>query len=153
MTSNGSPSVPHSLADERRSVVLDAFAMMALLEDEPGASLVQEVLQSAVQGKFSVFISMVNLGEVLYATERRSGVQGSHRALAFIDQAPIQPLEVDRPTAIAAARIKASTGLGYADCFAVSCAQIVGASVLTGDPGFKRVEHIVPVDWLPQRAR
>jgi ribonuclease VapC len=49
---------------------------------------------------------------------------------------------------IAAARIKAAHPLSFADCFAVITAQHHKAAIVTGDPEFKTIEHLVTVEWL-----
>jgi ribonuclease VapC len=49
---------------------------------------------------------------------------------------------------IEAARIKADHPISFADCFAVATAKRESASILTGDPEFKRVETLVSVEWL-----
>jgi ribonuclease VapC len=47
-----------------------------------------------------------------------------------------------------AAKIKSRYPLSYADAFAVATALRENASVITGDPEFKRVEGLVAIDWL-----
>jgi ribonuclease VapC len=49
---------------------------------------------------------------------------------------------------ITAARIKASHTLSFADCFAVMTAQQHKAAIVTGDPEFKAIEHLITVEWL-----
>ena len=129
--------------------VLDSFAVLALLEDEAGASRVQELLKSAAARECELFMSVVNLGEVLYIVEGRRGLEGSQEVLAAIDQLPIGRVEVDRPLALSAARLKAGTGTGYADCFVGALAEHLGATIVTGDPDFRQIEDAVSVEWLP----
>ena len=131
-----------------RQFVLDSFGVMALLQDEPGAAKVQELLEAGSKEECALHISVVNLGEVLYLLENRRGIEAAHEALAFIEQSPIQTADVDRSLALLAARLKAATGIGYADCFAAALAQQLGAVLVTGDPDFQQVEHIVSVEWL-----
>lgn len=131
------------------SFVLDAFALMALFQDEPAGPRVQAVLQDAAQGAAEVAMSAINLGEVMYLVERRRGFPAVLERLAAFDQLSIQLVEIDRPLALAAARLKASTSMGYADCFAASLARRLGATVLTGDRDFAAVQGMVPVEWLP----
>jgi len=128
--------------------VLDSFALLALLQDEPGAPKVQELLNRATIGDHEVFITVVNLGEVLYTTENRRGLQAAQEALAGIDQSPIRMVDVDRPLTLAAARLKAATGVGYADCFAAALAQQMTAAVVTGDRDFGMIEGL-DIEWLP----
>jgi ribonuclease VapC len=47
-----------------------------------------------------------------------------------------------------AARIKARLPISYADAFAVATAQRERAVIVTGDPEFRKVEHLVTVKWL-----
>jgi ribonuclease VapC len=75
-------------------------------------------------------------------------LQAAQEALSAIDQAAIQIVDVDRTLALMATRLKAITGMGYADCFAAALAQRLGAAVLTGDPDFQRLEGAVAVEWL-----
>lgn len=129
--------------------VLDSFGLMALLQDEPGAAKVQELLEAGSKGECELYISVVNLGEVLYLLENRRGIEAAHEALAFIEQSPIRIADVDRSLALLAARLKAATGIGYADCFAAALAQRLSAVLVTGDPDFQQVEDTVSVEWLP----
>jgi ribonuclease VapC len=130
-------------------LVLDSFALMALFQDEPGAARVQELLQGASRGEHELYMSVISLGEVLYTIEDRQSIEAAQRALAFIDQSPVKLVDVDRSLALAAARLKAATGLGYADCFVGACAQLLDAAVVTGDLDFRQVENEVALEWLP----
>jgi predicted nucleic acid-binding protein len=130
-------------------MVLDSFALMALFQEEPGAAKVQELLEGAAGGEHELYMSVVNLGEVAYTVENRRGLEASQEVLAANDQLPIAIVDVDQELALRAARLKATTGIGYADCFAAALAQRLGAAVVTGDPDFRQVEHLVDIDWLP----
>lgn len=94
-------------------------------------------------------MSVINLGEVMYTVERRRGLRSALEALAAVDQLPLRLAEVDRPRTLRAARLKASTSMGYADCFAAALARELGAVLLTGDRDFKAVEGSVAIEWLP----
>jgi len=125
---------------EPASYVMDSFALLAYLQDEPVASRIERLLGAAANGKCYLFLSMINLGEILYITERRGGVVKAQDTLALIQQLPIQVLSVEDRTVLAAAHIKAN--------FAVAIAVQENARVITGDPEFHSVETIVQVEWL-----
>ncbi len=129
--------------------VLDSFALMALFEDQPGAPQVQELLERAAKGEYELFMSVLNLGEVLYTVESRRGLEASQVVLAAVDQLPIAIVEIDRPLTLAAAKLKAASGIGYADCFVGALAQHLGGTIVTGDPDFRHVEDVVPIEWMP----
>ena len=133
---------------EPSAFVLDTFAWLAYLQDEPAAARVEQVLEQAAKEKRPVFVSIINLGEVLYIIERRGGVPKAQAALALIRQLPIEILPADESAVFAAAHIKANHALSYADAFTVAAAIRQNAQLLTGDPEFKSVEHLVKVEWL-----
>ena len=132
------------------SYVLDAFAVMAFLRDEPGGPKVRELLRAAAQDEIQLYLSLINYGEVLYLVERRWGELELRKVIARLDELPIQVMLVDRPLVLAAAHVKAHHRLSYADAFAVALAQQLDAVVVTGDPEFKSVEEVVRIEWLPQ---
>lgn len=134
----------------KSSYVLDSFALLAYLNAEAGQARVQEKLQLAQEGKVRVHLCFINLGEVLYMTERRRGISQAQRVLALIESLPLQLFEVSRDLILDAAHIKAQYPLSYADAFITAVAQRENAIILTGDPEFKSVETLVKVDWLDQ---
>jgi ribonuclease VapC len=128
--------------------VLDSFALLAYLQDEPVAGRIERLLGNAANGKCHLFLSLINLGEILYITERRGGLAKAQDTLGLIQQLPIQVLSVEDRAVLAAAHIKANHAISYADSFAVAIALQENATVVTGDPEFHSVETIVQVEWL-----
>jgi predicted nucleic acid-binding protein len=133
---------------DKPSFVLDAFALLAYLNDEPGAARVEQVLVQAGKGKCRLLASIINLGELLYIIERRGGPSKAQDSLALIQQLPIEVLPADEQAVFDAAHIKAAQALSYADAFAVAAAIRENAVTLTGDPEFKAVEKNVTIEWL-----
>ncbi len=142
------------MAANPSAYVLDSYAMLAYLEGEPGRSRVEGLLLAAQGGKTSLYLSLINLGEVLYIVERERGLAMAHRTMAAIDQLPLQIVPVSRATVLAAAHIKAHHPISYADAFAVVTARNHHHCVLlTGDPEFRSVVNagLIAVEWLPAR--
>ena len=139
------------MSAESACFVLDSFALLAFLEGEAGLARVKAVLQNAEKGQCKVYLSWINLGEVLYITEREQGQRRAREILAHIQSLPIEMLEVTPLAVLDAAHIKANHRLSYADAFAVAAALGQGATVLTGDLEFKTVETIVKIEWLAQK--
>ncbi len=139
-----------SLPPER--FVLDSYALLAFFEGEKkGQETVKQLLEKAFEGRYQLFMSVVNLGEVLYITERERGLPKVHEVLARIDELPIWIVDADRAYTLAAAHLKAKWPIAYADCFAVALANLQDATVVTGDPELKHLEaaSVVPIAWLP----
>ena len=135
----------------KSAYVLDTFALLAYLKDEPGAARIEDVLEQAEKERCHLFASIINLGEVFYIVERKGGVPEAQDTLALIRQLPIEVLPADEQTVFAAAHIKATHRLSYADAFAVVGALDKNAVVLTGDPEFAGVESLVKVEWLAKK--
>ena len=130
--------------------VLDSFSLLAYFSAEPGETEVKDVLTRVAVGQAAAYLSVINLGEIAYITEREQGAAATRRVLAAMDQLPIRIIEADRRMSLAAAHIKAHYPLSYADAFVVALAQQMQAVILTGDPEFDKIEHLATVEWLPQ---
>jgi predicted nucleic acid-binding protein len=128
--------------------VLDSFAILAYLGGEAGMKRVKHLLQTAEGGACQLVLPLINLGEVVYITERKRGLPQAQAALAMLEQLPLEVLPASREAVLAAAHVKANHALSYADAFAVAAAQTLGGTVLTGDTEFHAVEALVPVEWL-----
>ena len=129
------------------SKVVDAWALLAWLLDQPASSAVESCLQEADAGKLNLLMSWMNVGEVYYIIAKR---YGRERAKQFLDRLPSLPIRLvlpDENGILAAAEVKASHPVSYGDAFAISLAQFEKASVITGDEEIRRCE-VVPVDWL-----
>jgi ribonuclease VapC len=132
--------------------VLDSFALLAYLEGEAGMPRVRSILEGAEARRHAVYVSLINLGEALYITERERGLAAARRALGAVDQLPVDVVEVSRATVLEAAHIKARFRIAYADAFAVVAARQHRAIVMTGDPEFRPLADagLVAVEWLPR---
>ena len=139
------------MVGEPQGYVLDSFALLAYFEDEPGAETVEQLLRQAESQTIALHLSLVNLGEVYYITQRERGRDVALATLARLDQLPIQQQPVDRSLVLAAASLKAHHAISYADAFAAALAQQLQVPVVTGDPEFQKVTTLVEVLWLPQR--
>jgi predicted nucleic acid-binding protein len=128
--------------------VLDSFALLAYFQGEPAALKVKEILDEARDEETVVFLSLINLGEILYTVERRLGRDVSQEILQDILTLPVRLAEVTLDRVVSAARIKASFPLSYADAFAAALAQEMTAPVVTGDPEYKAVESMIAVFWI-----
>lgn len=131
--------------------VLDSFALIAFLEDEPGAARVKTLLQQAEKAQAEVWLAIINFGEVVYITEREKGLTAAQSAIAMLDQLPITMVEADRKLTLAAAHVKAKHSLSYADAFVVALAQSNDATLVTGDKEFSSVANDVKIEWLPSK--
>jgi predicted nucleic acid-binding protein len=111
---------------ERLSSVLDAWAILALLRDEPAAVRVEDAIRSGSVA------SWINLGEVIYNEADRVGLDRAQSAVARLtDLARCE--EPDAELIRSAAAVKATHRVSYADGVAVATAERHRLPLLTGD--------------------
>jgi predicted nucleic acid-binding protein len=133
---------------EPTNFVLDSYAVLSYLQDEPAGSRIEKLLDNAAKGKCRLILSLINLGEILYIVERRGGIAKAQDALALIRQLPVEIPPVDEQAVFTAAHVKANHAISYADAFVVATAIEENATVVTADPEFQSVETVVQVEWL-----
>ena len=129
--------------------ILDAYAVVAWLEKEKGYLRVVELLGKAHKKELKLAMSVVNFGEVFYRTAKMHGIEEAKRVEGRLRILPIEiiaPLE--ERLVMHAAYLKAQYPISYVDAFAAALTEQEKATLLTGDPDFKRVEKKIKIEWL-----
>ena len=128
--------------------VLDSWALLCYLGQEPGFEKMIELFEKAVESSKPLLMSVINWGEVYYQVARRFGDQKAQEIEQLIQTLPIMVVEADKDLTREAARIKVTKRMAYADCFAAALARLKKGELYTGDPEFKAVEKDIKVVWL-----
>jgi ribonuclease VapC len=128
--------------------VLDAYALMAFFEDEPGADFVRALIQKAVESDTNLLMSVVNLGEIWYSIARNNSPEIADQYIHEIRGMGIQIVEVDWALTRQAAAFKVNGNISYADCFAAALAKLKKADLVTGDKEFKPLDGEIKIAWL-----
>ena len=131
--------------------MLDSYALIGYLEDEPFAEWLQQLLLSARNGRCRLYVHAIQLGEVYYITLREQGKKIADLAYARIKAFPITVIDhIDEELLLSAASLKATFQVSYADAFAAALAGIYDAVLLTGDPEFEALEEkgLLSIKWL-----
>jgi predicted nucleic acid-binding protein len=138
-----------AMSHDLPAYVLDAFAVMCYLNEEPGTDRLAAILASAQAEQCAVSLCSVNWAEVRYSILRTSGREALEAVMTRLDAAPVLVVAADKHLSAIAADLKAPGGLSLADCYAAALAQTLDATLVTGDPEFKRVADVVRIEWLP----
>lgn len=128
--------------------MFDSFALLKLFQKEAGYEKVVRVLRDAKKTKAPKYINAINLGEIIYSTKREFGDQKKLEVLANIERLGFIILPAPNSLIFKAAEFKATYSISYADCFALASALEYKALLVTGDPEFKKVEHLTSVIWV-----
>jgi predicted nucleic acid-binding protein len=132
----------------RKGYVLDTSAMLTLIEDEAGADRVEQVLSQE-----KVWLPWLVLLETHYITQQEQGEAEANRRYALIKQLAATILwEIDEPTLLTAARLKANFRLSLADALIAAFAMRQQATLLHKDPEFEALADQVTQEALPYKG-
>ncbi len=109
------------MAKKAKAYVLDAWAVMSYLEDEPSGEKVEELIASAHEEQIPIYMSVIKR---------------------------IQVENVGWEITQEAARIKSQHKMSYADAFAAALAKVMKADLVTGDGEFKSLDGEIKILWV-----
>ena len=114
--------------------VLDACALIAVLTNEPGADVVKNLLQKAVNSEIKVSMHKVNFLEVYYHTYKLYGEPSALNLLEYINMSPIEmDAEITDDVLIDAGRLKSLYKISLADSVGLAKAKASGGYFVTAD--------------------
>lgn len=115
--------------------VLDAYAVLAFLRDEPAAADVRPLLESG-----DALLTAVGLGEVLDHLVRLAGVDEEEAMLDLAELGLIDAITVDAAVGAASGRLRARyyhrsrCAVSMSDCVAAEIARARNDELATSDP-------------------
>jgi predicted nucleic acid-binding protein len=136
------------MAKKPKAIVLDSWAVISYLEDEPTAETVADIIADAHEQGVSLLMTVVNAGEVWYIVAREASVPDADVSIKQLRDLGIEFVDADWELAKDAGYFKSRNKMSFADCFAAALARQRKAHLATGDPEFKQIEQEVTVHWL-----
>jgi len=133
---------------QKRSFIFDSHALLKFFQKEKGYEKVTQLLEEIRKTGVLKYINAINLGEIIYSTKKEFGDQKKLEVLANIERLNFATLPISNNLIFQAAEYKAQYSISYADCFALASAVELKAILVTGDPEFKKVEHLVDIVWI-----
>ena len=136
------------MAKKAKAYILDTWAVIAYLEDEPSAPQIADLIASAHEEGIPVYMTVVNVGEVWYTIAREISEEDANSSIKELHDLRIQFENVDWELTQEAARFKSQNKMSYADCYAAALAKSYKADLVTGDREFKAVEDQIKIQWV-----
>jgi predicted nucleic acid-binding protein len=131
--------------------LFDTSAIIAYLQDEPGAGRIESLLADAAKGRCIVLISFVTMAELYYVTWREEGEPAAKELLAQIKSLPVSVIQSAESITLTAGRIKATCRLSLGDSFIAASAFREDAVLVHKDPEFDQLEDSVKMERLPYK--
>ena len=132
----------------RQVFILDSYCLMASFHDEPSADYLESLIRKARQQECQLKLSLVNWGDIYYSICRSHHEKAAKEFLLFIEDLPIELIDINRDLVFEAAQLKSKYRIAYADCFAAALAKREDAPVITGDQEFKALAREIKIHWI-----
>jgi predicted nucleic acid-binding protein len=114
--------------------ILDACALIALLHDEVGATIVEDLIDKVDDGILKVSIHKANLLEVYYDTIKLYGTKRAIETINELKKLPITIIvEISDMLFFEAGRLKSLYKISFADTFALATASISNSVLVAAD--------------------
>ncbi|MEK6283719.1 MAG: type II toxin-antitoxin system VapC family toxin [Acidobacteriota bacterium] len=136
------------MARKPSAIVLDSWAIMSYLGNEPSAERVADIMADANEEDVPLFMTVVNAGEVGYILAREVSVVEADSSIRQLRQLGIRFVDADWDLAHEAAGFKSRHKMSFADCFAAALAKQKKAHLITGDKEFNQVKAEISITWL-----
>ena len=129
--------------------VLDACALIALINNEDGSDIIEDVIRKAQAGNASIIMNKLNLLEVYYDAYRTYGEDVANKLINNINKPPfIIHAELSDDVFKEAGRLKASYKISIADSVALAETIVSGGKLLTSDHHeFDVIEGNEPISY------
>ena len=132
--------------------VLDSSAALRYVDDGPGADRVEQILSDCASRRAELCISAVQWGEIAGRVRKVLGPSDEDRILSSLLPSEAKIVSVSADRAVHSADLKVDRNIAYADAFALDLAMDSANHVLvTADYGFKTVEDLARIEFLPAK--
>jgi len=127
--------------------LLDTSALLAYIEEEPGADRVEEILSQE-----RVLLPWAVLMEVFYMTVRERGLHEAETRYAMLRQSSAKILwEMNEALLMRAAKLKGQNKLSFADAVIAAYAIQNNAILVHKDPEYEALAGIFEMEILPYK--
>jgi predicted nucleic acid-binding protein len=137
--------------------ILDACALIALLNEEEGQDIVDGLFHQAAAGSITLYMNVINLIEVLYNYYRDDGPDKVSGIIASMNSTSLKIVHtISQPVFHEAYRLKGTYKMSLADAIGLATAIDLSGTFVTSDHA--ELEPVEPHEqisflWLPPRPK
>ncbi len=138
------------MTEPRELFVLDTSAVLALWNDEDGASIVDTILREGADGG-GVYVSFMTFMECRYRVWKERGRDAGEEVFRTLSLLPVTRVDVDDQLLMTASELKAQHEISVADSWIIATAIVRRATLVHKDPEFDVMSGKVEMKRLPYR--
>lgn len=138
------------MTESPESFVLDTSAILALWNNEEGASTVEKILREASSRK-PILISFMTFMECRYRLWKDQGQKAADEIFRSLCHLPAVRVDVDDRLLMTASELKAQHRISVADSWIVATAITRNATLVHKDPEFDALSDRVAMKILPYK--
>ncbi|MEK6700394.1 MAG: PIN domain-containing protein [Nitrospirota bacterium] len=138
------------MTESPESFVLDTSAILALWNNEEGASTVEKILREASSRK-PILISFMTFMECRYRLWKDQGQKAADEIFRSLCHLPAVRVDVDDRLLMTASELKAQCRISVADSWIVATAITRNATLVHKDPEFDALSDRVAMKILPYK--
>jgi predicted nucleic acid-binding protein len=130
------------------SYILDACALIAFLDREPGWEKVHALNMQAGAGDILMHMHIVTVLEVYYGVRRAEGPEAAQEILDYVDRSAIRvSTDMSAPLIREAGRFKITYDMSLADTFVCAAAALLSATLVTSDGELEPINAAEPITF------
>lgn len=138
------------MTESPESFVLDTSAILALWNEEDGASTVEKILRDKPHNR-KIFISFMTFMECRYRVWKDHGQGAADELFRSLSLLPATRVDVDDALIMTASELKAQHRISVADSWIVATAITRNATLVHKDPEFDALAGKVAMKTLPYK--
>lgn len=131
-----------------QAIVLDTWAVLAYLQEEPSGRKVAEIIALAHEDQTPLLMSVLNAGKVWYIMARKTSDSEADQSISDLRELGIEFVDCDWKLTREAAALKSKHRISYADAHAATLAKLRKAELVTGDKEFAALAGDIKIHWL-----
>ncbi len=138
------------MIESPESFVLDTSAILALWNEEDGASTVEKLLREKPLHR-KIYISFMTFMECRYRVWKDHGQDAADELYRALSLLPVARVDVDDTLIMAASELKARYPISNADSWIIATAITRKATLVHKDPEFEALSDRVAMKTLPYK--
>ena len=138
------------MTETAESFVLDTSAILALWNEEDGASTVEKILRDSRHHR-NIYVSFMTFVECRYRLWKDQGRNAADEIFRALSLLPVIRVDVDDALLLSASELKARHRISVADSWILATAITRNATLVHKDPEFDALSDRVTMKALPYK--